>query len=122
MLHAAIWITAALAIALWSAAAWLFVEAAQRGPGWVERFAAWVAQLPYARWLDDWAPGWQDLLRAVANLLQTVMGSAGAAAPWWPWLLWGAGVGLVLLVAAFFSLVVVLLTPSRGAARNAPRS
>jgi hypothetical protein len=122
MLHAAIWITAALALALWSAATWLLVEAAQRGPAWLDRFAEWALRQPYGRWLDDWAPGWQALLRALADLMHTLVGWFGAAAPWWPGLLWAVGVVFVLLAASTFSLVVVLLTPARGAARSAPRS
>ena len=119
MLHAAIWITAAVVLAFWSAAAWLLVEAAQRGQAWLDRFADWVAQQPYAPWLDDWLPGWQELLRTLAELMQALMGWIGVSAPWWPWLFWAVGVVFVLLVACAFSLIVVLLTP---AARSAPRS
>lgn len=122
MLHAAIWITAAVTLALWSAAAWLLVQAAQRGPAWVDHLAEWAARQPYGRWLDEGLPGWQELLRAVAELMQTLMGWLGVAAPWWPGLLWAIGVVAVLLVACAFSLFVVLLTPARGAARSAPRS
>lgn len=122
MLHAAIWITAALVLGLWSVAAWLLVEAARRGPGWVDRFVDWAARQPYGRWLDEWFVGWQDLLRALADLMQTLLGALGASAPWWPWLLWAVGVVAVLLVASVFSLIVVALTPARGAARSATRS
>jgi hypothetical protein len=119
MLHAAIWITAAVALASWSVAAWLLVVAARSGQAWLEHFAAWAARQPYARWLDDWLPGWQELLRTLAELMQALMGWIGVSAPWWPWLLWAVGVVAVLLVACTFSLFIVLLTP---AARSAPRS
>jgi hypothetical protein len=122
MLHAAIWITAAIVLAFWSVAAWLLVEAAQRGPAWVEQLADWAARQTYGRWLDDWLPGWLALLRALAELMHTLLGWLGVSAPWWPGLLWAAGVVAVLLVACAFSLFVVLLTPARGAARSAPRS
>jgi hypothetical protein len=119
MLHAAIWITAAVALASWSVAAWLLVVAARSGQGWLEYVAAWAARQPYARWLDDWLPGWHALLRELAGLMQALLGWLGVSAPWWPWLLWAVGAVAVLLVACTFSLFIVLLTP---AARSAPRS
>jgi hypothetical protein len=121
-LHGAIWVGAALTLAAWSVAAWLIVAAARHGAGAVERWSAWAAAQPWGRWLDAWLPGWQGLLQAAADLMHALLGWLNASAPWWPWLLWAVGVAALLMLASVASLVVVLLTPARDAARSAPRS
>jgi hypothetical protein len=122
LLHVVIWVCAALALGTWSLAAWLLVEAARHGAAWIERWSAWAAAQPWGRWLDEWLPGWRELLGTLSELMTALLGWLGAAAPWWPWVLWALGVVFVLLVGSALSLVVVLLTPARGADRSAPRS
>ena len=63
----AIWIVAALLLALWSLGAWGVHALLAMDPGWIDDVEGMVARVPYGEVVDRWFPGWRELLeRALA--------------------------------------------------------
>ena len=122
-MHIAIWIIAALALALWSLLAWGAATLLGLDPAWVGEIRPWLDKLPFAAWLGDYVPGWKDLAVSLLDLTRALLGWVGSAAVWIVWALWGAGALLVVGTAAVLSLIVKLMakvpTPASQSARPA---
>jgi hypothetical protein len=104
-----IWAVAALLLLPCGLAAWGLHALLTSDPQWLERLGRALGDLPFAPWLDDWAPGWQALAEALLALTQELLSWAGAWAPWLAWLAFAAGALAVVGTAGVLSLVVVLL-------------
>jgi hypothetical protein len=106
-----IWIVTAVLLGLWSLAAWGIHALLSLDPSWVGDIRPLIDQIPYGAVIEQWIPGWRELLQATVDLTQVVLGWLGGAAPWLAWLVWGAGAAGLVLLAGFLTLVVVLLRP-----------
>ena len=108
----AIWIVTAILIGLWSLTAWglhgllMLLSGGLGGAGDLKPL---VDQIPLTPVLDQWFPGWQDLLRATLDLAQVLIGWLGGAVPLVSWTVWGLGTAGLLLLAGGLTLVAVLL-------------
>ncbi|WP_425261402.1 hypothetical protein ACPOLB_10980 [Rubrivivax sp. RP6-9] len=112
----AIWIVTAILLGLWSLTAWglhgllmLLSGAAGGAGGWSGDLRPLVDQIPLTPVLDQWLPGWQELLRATLDLAQVLIGWLGGAVPLVSWTVWGLGTAGLLLLAGGLTLVAVLL-------------
>ncbi len=108
----AIWIVTAILLGLWSLTAWgvhgllMLLSGGLGGGGDLKPL---VDQIPLTPVLDQWFPGWQDLLRATLDLAQVLIGWLGGAVPLVSWTVWGLGTAGLLLLAGGLTLVAVLL-------------
>lgn len=105
-----VWILAALALALWSLGAWAVHALLQAAPGWVgdpKGVETAIAGMPMAAWLEQWLPGWQEMLRLSFETMQSALSWTSSAAPWIVWVLWGLGTAGIVAVAGLFSMLVV---------------
>ena len=108
----AIWIVTAILLGLWSLTAWglhgllMLLSGGLGGAGDLKPL---VDQIPLTPVLDQWFPGWQDLLRATLDLAQVLIGWLGGAVPLVSWTVWGLGTAGLLLLAGGLTLVAVLL-------------
>lgn len=109
----AIWIVTAILLGLWSLTAWglhgLLMFLAGNGGGWAGDLKPLVDRIPLTPVLDQWIPGWQELLRASLDLAQVLIGWLGGAVPLVSWTVWGLGTAGLLLLAGGLTLVAVLL-------------
>jgi hypothetical protein len=109
----AIWIVTAILLGLWSLTAWglhgLLMLLSGGGGGWAGDLKPLVDQIPLTPVLDQWFPGWQELLRATLDLTQVLIGWLGGAVPLVSWTVWGLGTAGLLLLAGGLTLVAVLL-------------
>ncbi len=121
------WIVFGLLALLWTAGAWVTVEATEwiaqaLASGSAVQAARDIASLPLPAWLRLWIdPAWFEALQSLVQWSAGVLGAglpfAGTAAVWITaaiWITWG--LGLVLLLAA--ATAVHLLLRRRGR-RNA---
>lgn len=111
-MHLAIWILTAFVIALWTLLAYgtaTLVGLAGGMSGMPSEWYALIAQIPGAPWLDLWMPGWREAVVWSAQVLGTVLGWLGGAAPVIVWVLWGLGVGFMVLCAALLSALVAVI-------------
>ena len=108
----AIWILAALALALWWLLAWGAATLLGLDPSWVGGFHPKVENMPGSAWLNIWVPGWQALAKALLDLTQALLAWVGSGAAYIVWGLWGLGALLVVGVAAALSLIVKLMRKS----------
>lgn len=111
-MHIAIWILALIALALWSAAAWGLGTVLGLDPSWVGDLKPLLQQIPYAALIDQWVPGWQDLLVALLDLTRSLLAWAGGAGVVVVWVLWALGAAVIVVAAALLSLVVALVRKS----------
>jgi hypothetical protein len=119
-MHIAIWILALIALALWSAAAWGVGTLLGLDPSWVGDLKPLVQQIPYAALIDQWLPGWQDMLLTLLDLTRSLLAWAGGAGVVVVWVLWALGAALIVGAAAALSLVVALVR--RTSAKGPPPS
>lgn len=108
----AIWIVAVVLIGLWSLAGWGLYLLVTGGVQWIGDLKPLIDRIPYAAIVEQWIPGWQDLLRMALDLMQAVLGWLGGAAPVLVWVVWALGTGLLLVLAGVLSLVVALVRKS----------
>jgi hypothetical protein len=108
-MHTAIWIIAALLLALWSLLAWGLAAVLGLDPSWAADLRPLVDKLPFAEWLDRWIPGWQVALIAMIDLAHALLGWLGGAARWIVWAVWGAGAFVIVATGAALSLFVRLV-------------
>jgi len=108
----AIWIVAVLLLALWSVAGWSLHVLLVSGVQWVGDLKPLLERIPFAAFIERWVPGWQDAIRATLDLMQSLLGWLGGAAPVLVWVVWGMGAVLLLGFALLLSLVVALVRKS----------
>ncbi len=108
----AIWLITALVLALWSLAGWGLYHLVDSGVQLIGDLKPLIDRITYAAIVEQWIPGWQDMLKLMLDLVQSLLGWLGGAAPVLVWLLWAVGTGLLLLVAGVLSLAVALIRKS----------
>lgn len=106
-----IWVVAVLLMGAWSLCAWMLHALMSVDKGSLDHLGAVLERVPAGTPLDDWMPGWRELLLSSTGFAQAVLGWVGDSAPSLAWVLWGAGTTVLVLLAAFFSQLVVLLRP-----------
>lgn len=110
----AIWIIAAVLLALWSLAAWGLHALLVHGAGWATDVRPLIDDIPYGEVIEQWIPGWRQMLNLALDLGQAGLAWVGDSATLVAWLVWAAG-GLMLAgTAGVLSLIVVLLRPKAG--------
>ena len=116
----AIWLLAALVVAMWSLLAWGVYAVATLDFGTVGDLGPWMAQVPFGDLLEAWFPQWQDIVRLLWDVLHRSLAWLGKALPVLVWVTWGLGAGGVVLLAGLLTLLVTLL--QRKAAATAPKA
>ena len=77
----AIWLIAAIFIALWSLAGWGLYAVLSTGTAWAGDLGPLIARIPYSAVVEAWVPGWIDTLKFIAALTQGGLSWLGGAAP-----------------------------------------
>jgi hypothetical protein len=108
----AIWLITAIVLALWSLAGWGLYQLVASGAQLIGDLKPLIDQIPYAAIVEQWIPGWQDMLKLMLDLTQSMLSWLGGAAPVLVWLLWAVGTGLLLVIAGVLSLAVALIRKS----------
>jgi hypothetical protein len=108
----AIWLITAIVLALWSLAGWGLYHLVDSGVQLIGDLKPLIDRIPYAAIVEQWIPGWQDMLKLMLDLLQSLLGWLGGAAPLLVCLLWAVGTGLLLVIAGVLSLAVALIRKS----------
>lgn len=103
-----IWILAAIALVVWSLVAWGLYRLLTLDPQWVGDLKPLIERIPYGEQIEQWVPGWQELLRTAIDVMQAMLGWVGGAAPWLVGVAWGLGTLLLLGGAALLSWLVSL--------------
>jgi hypothetical protein len=116
----AIWILAAIGLALWSLLAWGVATLLGIDPTWIGNLQRHIGELPYADLIEAWIPGWEAMLVSLLHLTQSIVGWLGGAGLFVVWFIWGVGALCIAGVAALLSLVVVLVKKSSGATNQGP--
>jgi hypothetical protein len=117
----AIWLITAIVLALWSLAGWGLYQLVASGAQLIGDLKPLIDQIPYAAIVEQWIPGWQDMLKLMLDLLQSMLSWLGGAAPVLVWLLWAVGTGLLLVIAGVLSLAVALIRKSMPPPAQPPR-
>jgi hypothetical protein len=112
-MFAAIWIFTLLGVALWSLLCWGLHALLAIDPLWVENVEALIHEIPFATWIDQWVPGWQEMLRAAMDLTSFVLSWVGTNAPLVAWIVWSIGTLVLLCVGMLLTLFVCLLRESK---------
>lgn len=110
----AIWIIAAVLLALWSLAAWGLHALLVHGAGWATDARPLIDDIPYGEVIEHWLPGWRQMLALALDFAQAAIAWIGDSAALVAWLTWGAGALMLAGTAGVMSLIVVLLRPKRG--------
>lgn len=108
----AIWLITALVLAVWSLAGWGLYQLVASGVELLGELKPLIDQIPYAAIIERWVPGWQDLLKLMLDLTQSLLSWLGGAAPLLVGVVWGLGSVLVLIIAGVLSLAVALIRKS----------
>jgi hypothetical protein len=108
----AIWLITAIVLALWSLAGWGLYQLVDSGVQLIGDLKPLIDRIPYAAIVEQWIPGWQDMLKLLLDLTQSLLSWLGGAAPFLVWLIWAAGTGLLLVIAGVLSLAVALIRKS----------
>jgi len=108
----AIWLITAIVLALWSLAGWGLYQLVSSGVELIGDLKPLIDRIPYAAIVEQWIPGWQDMLKLLLDLTQSLLGWLGGAAPVLVWLVWAGGTGLLLVIAGVLSLAVALIRKS----------
>lgn len=111
----AIWIIAAVLLALWSLSAWGLHALLVNGAGWATDLRPLIDDIPYGEVIERWIPGWRQMLSLALDFAQTALTWVGDSATLVAWLVWGAGALMLAGTAGVLSLIVVLLRPKAGA-------
>jgi hypothetical protein len=102
----AIWLLTLVSLLVWSLVAWGFYRLLTLDPQWVGELEPLIARIPYGEEIERWVPGWQELLRQALELMQSLLGALGGAAPWLVGVAWGVGAALLAGGAVLLSLLV----------------
>ncbi len=105
----AIWIIALLLLGLWSLAGWGLHALLLGGVQWVGDLKPLLERIPFAVWIERWVPGWQDAIRLALDLMQSLLGWLGGAAPMLVWVVWAVGAVLLVGFALLLTMVVALV-------------
>jgi cobalamin synthase len=116
----ALWIVTFLAIVLWSLFAWGLLALATSYSPLQWNVQALIDRIPYAESFDLWFPGWQDLLRAIVDMLQAAFSLISDTAPTAVWVLWAVGVVFMLIASGAIMLIGRLLAREFGGKTPAP--
>ena len=121
----AIWIFSALALALWSLAAFGLFRLLTLAPADLAEMGAQLSQWPPVLALERWLPGTLEFLRQMLDLLQATLSWTGDIALWVVVPLWLGGVLLAITGSALASWLTLLLqrapqaTPARASVPEA---
>lgn len=118
----AIWVVAALLLALWTLLSWGLATLLSLDGSWVGQVEPWLSRLPFGGWLEGWFPEWLTVAQTLLEWLQAALSWLGAAAPVLVWLTWGAGAFVLVVLAAVLTLVVAMVrkhSPGAGSGRPA---
>lgn len=105
----AIWIFVVALLGLWSLTSWGLYTLLSLDNQWLGELRPLLERVPFADWLDRWAPGWQALAELSIDAVQVALGALGAAAPVVVWVVWGVGTLVLTGVGVVLSLLVALL-------------
>ena len=105
----AIWIFVLALLGLWSLTSWGLYTLLSLDNQWLGDLKPLLERIPFADWLDRWAPGWQAVAELSIDAVQMALGALGAAAPVVVWVVWGVGTLALTGVGAVLSLIVALL-------------
>jgi hypothetical protein len=111
-MHIAIWLFAALGLALWTLAAWGIAALFGLDVNWSGDLKALLDQIPFVAAIDAWLPGWRELLTVALELTRTLLGWAGGAGVVIVWIVWGLGAAVIVGGAALLSLLVAVVRKS----------
>lgn len=106
---AAIWIITLVLLGLWALVGWALHALLASGVAWVGDLKPLLDRIPFAAWIEQWVPGWQDAIRLALDLMQAMLGWLGGAAPVLVWVVWGIGTVLLLGFSLLLTLVVALV-------------
>jgi hypothetical protein len=112
----AIWIFVVALLGLWSLTSWGLYTLLSLDNQWLGELQPLLERVPFADWLDRWAPGWQALAELSIDAVQVALGALGAAAPVVVWVVWGVGTLVLTGVGVVLTLLVVLLREKTPAA------
>jgi hypothetical protein len=116
---ALIWILTLIGLAVWSLLTWGLHTLLVIDPRWIDDVEKLIHEIPYADLIDDWIPGWQQLLQVTMDLAQTVLYWVGSNAPLVAWIVWGIGALVILGTGLALTLVVCLLREKKPRAVSA---
>jgi hypothetical protein len=108
-----IWTVTLLGLALWSLATWGLHKLLTIDPKWLDDVQALARNVPFAETIDQWFPGWQQLLEALVDLAQTVLYWVGTNAPLVAWIVWSIGALMLLGAGGVLTLIVSLLRDNK---------
>lgn len=115
----AVWILALVGLAFWSLVVWGIHVVLAIDPHWVGSLSPQLETMPYAAWLTQWFPGWQELARIGLETTQSALGWVGGAAPVALVIIWAIGAFMLLGVAIVLTIVIKLLRANSAPARPA---
>jgi hypothetical protein len=108
----AIWLIAAIFIALWSLAGWGLYAVVSTGTAWAGDLGPLIARIPYSAVVEAWVPGWIDTLKFIAALTQAGLSWLGGAAPVVVGIVWALGLVVLLGAAGLLTMIVALVRKS----------
>jgi hypothetical protein len=114
-----VWILTLLGLAVWSLLAWGLHAVLTIDPRWVDNVESLIHEVPYADLIDDWIPGWQQLVLVTMDLAQTVLSWVGSNAPLVAWIVWAIGALAILGTGLVLTLIVCLLREKKPQAASA---
>lgn len=117
-MHIVIWLLAAVALALWSLLAWGLAALLGMDPALPADLRGLVDWLPFADWLDLWAPGWRAMAEALVDMTRAAFGWLRQSAGLVVGIVWACGALLIVGSAAVLSGVVALVRRSSSAQRR----
>jgi hypothetical protein len=105
----AIWVVAAVLVAMWSLAAFSLQRLLAGDGAWVADIGPRLGRVPFGDVLERWFPTWQQSALQALETLQSALQWLGGAAPVLVWSLWTLGTLAIVLLAAALTLIVALV-------------
>ncbi|MCU0969217.1 MAG: hypothetical protein MUF03_10445 [Rubrivivax sp.] len=105
----AIWTVTLLLGLLWSLASWGLHALLSMDPGPLGDLKPMIDQIPHAAVIEQWIPGWREMLQLAVDATQWALGWVGSAAPVIAWGIWAVGLALLVGTALVLTLVVRLI-------------
>lgn len=116
-----LWIVFGVLLLSWSGLLWALHALITLPAGWTDTLRGWLDALPGAEWLEQWWPGWRDLVVLLADLGQHLLGLLGVLASWLTPLMWAVwGLGSLALLAVAGVLHGVIRVSARDVAQARP--
>jgi hypothetical protein len=105
-----VWILAFVAIGLWSLVAWaLYALLGLDAATLVGDLRPLIQDMPYGAVIEQWVPGWQELLHSTIGLAQTLLGWLGGAAGVIVIIIWVLGTAVVVGCAGLITVIIRML-------------